>query len=163
MLPNGQAWGCLGICSKHVKGQLPKGKEMVSLSPRGQTYRETFHSGEIYLAAELTPRGSPLGGTPNHCMMLYKLQGNMWLLIMFAVITLRNHSSTQCRKDDEVVDAPSLETFKARLDGALSCGHPCSLQGSRTIWPLKVPSNSNHSMILWKGPVWTQFKFCFSV
>ena len=46
----------------------------------------------------------------------------------------------------EVVGDPSLETFKIRLDGALStwgsCGCPCSLQGSWTRWPLQVPSNS---------------------
>jgi len=52
----------------------------------------------------------------------------------------------------EVVGAPSLETFKARLDGALSnliklkC--PCSLQGGWTRSPSKVPSNPNYSMIL---------------
>ena len=52
----------------------------------------------------------------------------------------------------EVVDAPSLETAKVRLDRALStwwsCGCPCSLQGSWTRWPFKIPSNSNNSMIL---------------
>ena len=51
----------------------------------------------------------------------------------------------------EVVDAPSLETFKVSLDGALSnlswrC--PCSLQEGWTRWPLKVPSNPNCSVIL---------------
>jgi len=51
-----------------------------------------------------------------------------------------------------VVDAPSLETFKVRLDQALGnlmelwC--PCSLCGSSTRWPVKVPSNSKDSMIL---------------
>ena len=44
----------------------------------------------------------------------------------------------------EVVEAPSLETFKARLDGALS-----HLQAGWTGWPPKVPSNPKHSMILW--------------
>ena len=57
----------------------------------------------------------------------------------------------------EVVGAPSLQTPKVRLDGALStwwsCGFPCSLQGSWTRWPLRVPSNSNKSMTLWSGPI----------
>ena len=30
-----------------------------------------------------------------------------------------------------------------------SCRCPCSLQGSWTGWPLRVPSDSNHSMLLW--------------
>ena len=51
----------------------------------------------------------------------------------------------------DVVDA--LETCKMRLDQALGnpiylwC--PCSLQGSWSRWPLKVPSNSKDSVILW--------------
>ena len=50
----------------------------------------------------------------------------------------------------EVVEAPSLETFKARLDGALSnLVYLCSLQGCWARWPLNVPSNPKHSMILW--------------
>ena len=46
----------------------------------------------------------------------------------------------------DVVDAPSMEPFKARLDQSLDnliqlwCA--CSLQGSWTGWSLKVPSNS---------------------
>ena len=52
-----------------------------------------------------------------------------------------------------VVDAPSLETFKVRLDGTLStwwsCRCPCSVQGSWTWWPVRVPSNSTDSVILW--------------
>lgn len=49
-----------------------------------------------------------------------------------------------------------MEAFKVRLDGTpstwWSCS--CSLQGHWTQWPLKVPSNSNNSMILWvpRGP-----------
>ena len=53
----------------------------------------------------------------------------------------------------DAVDALSLEAFKARLDHALgnpcSCARPCSLQNSWTRWLLKVPFNSNKSMILW--------------
>jgi len=30
-----------------------------------------------------------------------------------------------------------------------SCGCPCSLQGSWTRWPLKIPSNSKDSMSVW--------------
>ena len=30
-----------------------------------------------------------------------------------------------------------------------SCRCPCSLQGIWTRWPLRVPSNSNNSMVLW--------------
>jgi len=50
----------------------------------------------------------------------------------------------------EVVDAPSLEIFQARLDRALSnlIHWKMSLQAGWTRWPLKVPSNQNHSMIL---------------
>ena len=52
----------------------------------------------------------------------------------------------------EVVDAPSLETLRVRLDGALStwcsCRCSCSLQRSWTKWPLTVPSNSNDYLIL---------------
>ncbi|KAK4829894.1 hypothetical protein QYF61_007286 [Mycteria americana] len=53
----------------------------------------------------------------------------------------------------EVVDAPSLETFKVRLDGALSNLIQLKMSlliagGGWTRWPLKVPSNPNHSMIL---------------
>jgi len=51
-----------------------------------------------------------------------------------------------------VVDAPSLQTPKVRLDGALStrwnCRCPYSLQRSWTRRLLRVPSNPNHSVIL---------------
>ena len=53
----------------------------------------------------------------------------------------------------EVVDAPSLEVFKSRLDGALSnlvwwkVSLPMA-EGVGTRWSLKVPSNPNHSVIL---------------
>ena len=49
-------------------------------------------------------------------------------------------------------DALSLETLMVRLEGLwatwCSCRCPWSLQGSWTRWPLRVPSNSNDSMIL---------------
>ena len=81
----------------------------------------------------------------------------------------------------EAVDAPSLETLKVRLDGVLStwwiCRCPCSLQGSWTRWTLRVPSDSNDSMILtfnystvWAlmallaaGPTWTPPGYKFNV
>ena len=51
----------------------------------------------------------------------------------------------------EVVESPSLEIFKTRLDKVL-----CSLlevtllwQGLWTRWPTEVPSNPYHSVILW--------------
>ena len=51
----------------------------------------------------------------------------------------------------EVVDAPSLETFKVRLDGALSnlieLKMSLLMAGGWTRWPLKVPSHPNHSVI----------------
>ena len=51
----------------------------------------------------------------------------------------------------EVVDAQSLETFKVRLDEALSnlIQLDMSLLTARgwTKWPLKVPPNPNYSMI----------------
>jgi len=53
----------------------------------------------------------------------------------------------------EVGDAPSLEPFQARSDGALSnlIQVKMSLLFTRgwTRWSLEVPSNPNHSMILW--------------
>ena len=55
------------------------------------------------------------------------------------------------RLPKEAGDAPSLEAFKARLDGALSnlIGLKVALfaAGGWTGWPLKVPSHSNHSVI----------------
>jgi len=52
----------------------------------------------------------------------------------------------------EMVDAPSLGTFKARLDRALSNLIQLKLSlltaGGWTRWPLKVPSNQNHSVSL---------------
>ena len=51
----------------------------------------------------------------------------------------------------EVVDAPSLETLKARLDGALSNLIQVKMSqlvaGGWTKRPLKGPSNPNHAMI----------------
>jgi len=52
----------------------------------------------------------------------------------------------------EVGDAPSLETFKVRLDGALSNLIQLKLSlllagGVGLGWFSKVPSNPNHSMI----------------
>ena len=53
----------------------------------------------------------------------------------------------------EVVDVLSSETHRVGLDQALStwwsCRCSCSLQGSWTRWPLRVPPNSNDSMNLW--------------
>jgi len=48
----------------------------------------------------------------------------------------------------EVVDAPSLETFKARLDGALSNLVPAHCRRGWTRCPLRVPSNPDNYMIL---------------
>jgi len=56
----------------------------------------------------------------------------------------------------EAVDAPSLEVFKARLDGALGslvyirCGGwwPCLRWGGWSFMILEVPSNPGHSVIL---------------
>lgn len=46
--------------------------------------------------------------------------------------------------------APSLETCKVKVDRALSWSSwRRSLQGGWTRWPLKVPSSSNYSVILW--------------
>lgn len=42
----------------------------------------------------------------------------------------------------------TLQSFA--FDKAVSWRRSCSLQGSLTGWPLKVPSNPNTSMILWK-------------
>ena len=52
----------------------------------------------------------------------------------------------------EVVDAPSLEVFEARLDGALSnlvwWKVSLPMAGGLELVIFKVPSNPNHSMIL---------------
>ncbi|KAK4831685.1 hypothetical protein QYF61_018682 [Mycteria americana] len=52
----------------------------------------------------------------------------------------------------EIVDAPSLEVFKGRLDGALSnlmeWKVSLPIAGGWTSLSSKVPSNPNHSMIL---------------
>jgi len=51
-----------------------------------------------------------------------------------------------------MVDAPSLESFKVRLDGALSNLIELKMSlltaGGWVRWPLKVPSNPNHFTIL---------------
>ena len=53
----------------------------------------------------------------------------------------------------EVVEAPSLVTFQARLDGPLSNLIQLKMSlltaGCWTRWPLKVPSNPNPPMILY--------------
>jgi len=51
----------------------------------------------------------------------------------------------------EVVDAPSLERpgWTGLWAAWLSWRCPCSLQRSCTWWLVKVPSNANHSMVLW--------------
>ena len=60
------------------------------------------------------------------------------LLLFFFTVRLVRHWHRLLR---DVVDVPSLETFKVRLVGAqstcCSCRCPCSLQGSWTRWPLK--------------------------
>jgi len=52
----------------------------------------------------------------------------------------------------EVVDAPSLESFQARLDRALSSLTQLKMSlliaGGWSRWPLKLPSNTDHSVIL---------------
>jgi len=52
----------------------------------------------------------------------------------------------------EAVDAPSLETFQARLDGALSTLIRWKLSlltaGGWAGWPLKGPSHPDRSVIL---------------
>jgi len=52
----------------------------------------------------------------------------------------------------EVGDAPSLEPFQVRFDGALSTLTQLQMSlltaGGWTRWPLKVPSNRNHPAIL---------------
>jgi len=56
------------------------------------------------------------------------------------------------RLPSEVGDAPSLETSKARLDGALSSLIQLEMSlltaGGWAPWPLKVPSSPNYLMIL---------------
>ena len=55
------------------------------------------------------------------------------------------------RLSREVVDAPSLETFQARLDGALSTLIQLKmslLTAPQTGWPGEVPSHPNHSVMI---------------
>ena len=53
----------------------------------------------------------------------------------------------------KVVDSPILGDIRGCWTGLWaawsSCRCPCSLQESWTRWPLRVPSNSNDSVILW--------------
>ena len=53
----------------------------------------------------------------------------------------------------EVGDAPSLETFPARLEGALSdlieWKTSLLVAGAWAGWPSKVPSDPNHPVMLW--------------
>ena len=52
----------------------------------------------------------------------------------------------------EVVEAPSMKTFKGSWDGALSTLIHLKMSlltaGGWARWPLKVPSNPNHPVIL---------------
>jgi len=54
----------------------------------------------------------------------------------------------------EVVDAPSLGTFQARLDRALSdliqLEMSLPVAGALTGWPCHVPSSPNHSVTAWR-------------
>ena len=61
------------------------------------------------------------------------------------------------RLPSEVVNAPSLEHSRPGWTGLWATSsrwrRPCSLQRSWAGWPLQVPSNPKHSMILWtKSP-----------
>jgi len=52
----------------------------------------------------------------------------------------------------DVTDVPSLEIVKVSLDGTLSTWSSICVSvhfRQWTRWPLRVPSNSNNSMILW--------------
>ena len=67
--------------------------------------------------------------------------------LLQAVLVQGSHAN----HDREVVESPSLEIFKTRLDKVL-----CSLlyvtllrQGGWTRWPTEVPSNPYYSVILW--------------
>ena len=64
----------------------------------------------------------------------------MFVLFLYMIRVVKHGN----RLPREVVDTPSLETLRVRLDEALTtliqfCH--CSLQGSWTRWPLKDPSN----------------------
>jgi len=60
----------------------------------------------------------------------------------------------------EVVDASYLGTWGHPRSGWMGlwatwsrCRYPCSLQGSWSRWPLRVPSNSNSITVLWKQQI----------
>lgn len=57
----------------------------------------------------------------------------------------------------EVLDAPSMKTFKVRVDRTEQHGLvgdvPAHCRAVGTRWPLKVPSNQNHSDSFWTGNI----------
>ena len=67
---------------------------------------------------------------------------------LFTVEVVRHWS----RLSREAVDAPSMEAFKARLDGAVSnlvwWEVSLPIAGGWNYMILNVPSNPNHSMVL---------------
>ena len=64
----------------------------------------------------------------------------------------------------EVVESPSLEIFKTRLDKVLYSLLQVTLlrQGGWTRWPTEVPSNPYYSVILWKYRTFPLYDLFFS-
>lgn len=111
------------------EGRYQRERKWWGCSPgdKHTAYQEIFYSSESYLAAEPSPRGSPLGGSPNYCMGLHNLHGNTLritiLLVMLALMALNNpnQTSTQCRKGP--VWMQGLQRTIARADRKGLCSN----------------------------------------
>jgi len=99
-------------------------------------------------------------------LVAYPLQRSAWTFFCFLFSLCQKRTDLSHRNIQrvvrhwhklprDVVDAPSLETLKVRLNRSLSTWWsrqcPCSVQGSWAGWSLRTPSNSSNSMILWSN------------
>ena len=120
-------WGDLAAVSLYLEGAVGKGDRLISRVCCDRTRGNGF---------KLKERS-------------FRLQRRK----KFFIIRVMRHWH---RLPREVVDASSLKTLQVRLEGlsaCCSCGCPCLAERSSNRWPLKVPSNSHHSVILscWEG------------
>ena len=81
----------------------------------------------------------------------FKLRESTFRLDIRKKISMTRVVKRWHRLPREAVETPFLETFKSRLDAALSNlveDVPAHCRGGWARWPLKVPSNPKHSVIL---------------